>query len=799
MFDIVFQTATKSFEGTNIILSCFAGNLTIFAFGFPYIYRAISNLSKVSVVLSNRIKNKGVRVFYPWFLMINFILNAVSLVWVHLVILSLLSVVGVLLHILYVMFLYQMVENSIMNPFVEVINDNIHNENAKFKDSKEIENDITLVIDLIYYSENNNLYEHRLADFFSWLIDVTILKFKEYDTSKLSAFWGLLPEEYDKLYSTLLKIRWLNLWAVNEKKIVTLDNIDAFYSWLLEYGSINPKLNYDSFPILKTIKSIETLIDTKQSNFLEIIQNEILEQKEQIALYRNSNKVISVNEMHYFVNLLYFILSRKFNVKQKTKYEPCFNIVASMIDNDLFEKNYQKMIKKIQKHHNYFYGKDTIYGDICGFHINILAYLIFKKQYQLLKSYIYYEEPVERSSQHTRPQIPNTINNILGNFIGNNSVFYNTQNFSTNTSSYKYKFYALFILLINSKKFGEKSQKTLSKLNKNDWQYEYVEQDIKAHYKCTIDFKNINFDNLMSFISIENYKDYINSFNNETELLNIFECNNEDIKFIKQVLDKTIKNIKKAQNELLSINFKDVALQDFSLYKQKELKVKNLSELINIKIYPIYKSLEKMSFSYIDSSNSRDLYLNLYDKTYNKRQILSGRYQYVFDREPMNDFYNRLFNILIENCQKVTSVANIPDDIKDNYQIFSNFARRQAFVLFGFKRENIKVKTCIVNGKKDDNSEFADVDLIKINDVDIKISEYNYHFNSLNENGTYPHTIILFDSNKISIEVGEGQSIKFINAKNGNVQIIDNTQIKIKIPNDKSLGYYIVKEQQKQD
>lgn len=165
----------------------------------------------------------------------------------------------------------------------------------------------------------------------------------------------------------------------------------------------------------------------------------------------------------------------------------------------------------------------------------------------------------------------------------------------------------------------------------------------------------------------------------------------------------------------------------------------------------------------------------------------------------MNDFYSRLFNILIENCQKVPSVENIPDDIKDNYQIFSNFARRQAFVSFGFKRENIKVKTCIVNGKKDDNSEFADVDLIKINNVNIKISEYNYHFNTLNENGTYPHTIILFDSNKISIEVGDGQPIKFINAKNGNVQIIDNTQIKIKIPNDKNLGYRIVKEQHKQD
>ena len=53
MFDIIFQT-TKSCDGTNILLSCFAGNLTIFAFGFPYIYRAISNLSRISIILTTR-------------------------------------------------------------------------------------------------------------------------------------------------------------------------------------------------------------------------------------------------------------------------------------------------------------------------------------------------------------------------------------------------------------------------------------------------------------------------------------------------------------------------------------------------------------------------------------------------------------------------------------------------------------------------------------------------------------------------------------------------------------------------
>lgn len=814
MFDIIFQATSRPFDGTNIILSSLAGNLTIFAFGFPYIYRAINNLSKISNILTGRIKNKRWRIFYPWFLIVVFILNAVCLIWHTYKVFSIISIIFLLIHIVYVMNIYQIIENSILNPFAEIENNNISELDIKLKNKIELENDIVLVTDLICYYEKNSFNEPDLNKYFSWLIDITFLKFKEYNISNFDCFWGILPKEQDLLYSTLYKVYWLNRWAVNEKKIVSLDYIDNFYSWILEYGLVHPNdFNDKMHTILKSINSIDDLkkdyFDAsddiakdrikKHCDFIERIQSDVLEQKKQTSLYRINNKFISNSEIYYFVELLYYTLSRKFKSKQDEKYEPCFSLISSMIDNNIFDKYYTQIIERIKKHHKYLPGRDNIYNDICGFHINIMAYLIYRNQYQLLKDYIYYEEPPERITQYTRPQIPNTIDNILFNFIGNNSVFYNTQTFSSNVSSYKYKFYILFIMLLNSKNFAEKCKENLSKIKKTDWQYNFIEADFKRHNECSIDFNNIYFDNLMSFISVENYKKYLNEFKLETELLNVFECNDNDLIFIEEILDDTIKKIKKAQTNLLKRKFEDVVNLDFSSYKQKELKVKNLSELINIKINLIYKSLEKMSFSYVDNSSSHDLYLNLYDKTYNKRQILSGRYQYIFDREPMNDFYSRLFNILIENCQKVPSVENIPDDIKDNYQIFSNFARRQAFVSFGFKRENIKVKTCIVNGKKDDNSEFADVDLIKINNVNIKISEYNYHFNTLNENGTYPHTIILFDSNKISIEVGEGQPIKFINAKNGNVQIIDNTQIKIKIPNDKNLGYCIVKEQHKQD
>lgn len=805
MFDIIFQT-TKSCDGTNILLSCFAGNLTIFAFGFPYIYRAISNLSRISIILTNRIKNNGWVKFYPWLLIISFVLNATFLAWYNNTVLCI-TVLLLLIHIIYVMLLYKIIENSILNPFNNVENKDIHKLDIKFRNEKELENDILLVTDLICYLEKNSFNEPDLQKYFSWLIDVTFFKFQKYDIKNFDYFLGILPKEQASLYSTLHKIYWLNRWAVNERKLVSLDYIDNFYSWVLEYGLKHPKgFNYEAYPTLKTIKNIESLendyfneannvkkdIIKKHCNFIKRTQSEVLEQKKQVSLYRISNDFISNNEIYYFVELLYYILNRKLELKQREKYEPCFSILTSAIDNNIFGKHYPQLFERIKKHHDYFYGKPNIYTDICGFHIIIVSYLIFKNQYQLLKSFLYYEEPPERITQHTRPQIPNTINNILLSYIGSDSVFYNTQTFSANVSSRKYKFYTLFLLLINSKRFAEKCEKNLAKLNPNDWQYEFIKKDFRYHNECSIDFSKINFDDLMSFISIGNYKEYLDNFNKETELLNLFEIKNDDINFIDKILNNIILRIKKAQNNFLRRKFEKIVKCEFSQYKQNELRVKNLYEFINAKIYYIFESVKEIKFLGTNNTNLTNFYLMLYDKTYNKRRILSGQYQYLFNNEPTDDFYRRLFNLLIEHCQKIASVDDIPFNINENYQILSNFDRKQTFVSFGFKKENIKMKPCIVNGEKEDDFDGADVSSIKINNNDIKISNYNNNFHFLNNNKTYPHAIILFDPQRISIELEENRPIKFIDIKGGQVKIQDDTQVKIKIPKDKSLGFYIV-------
>ena len=81
MFDIIIHPPISGFDGTNILLACLAGHLTIFAFGYPYIYRAISNLSNISTILTQRVKNNKWRKYYSIFIIVIFILNLVALLF----------------------------------------------------------------------------------------------------------------------------------------------------------------------------------------------------------------------------------------------------------------------------------------------------------------------------------------------------------------------------------------------------------------------------------------------------------------------------------------------------------------------------------------------------------------------------------------------------------------------------------------------------------------------------------------------------------------------------------------------
>ena len=807
MFDIIIHPPISGFDGINILLACLAGHLTIFAFGYPYVYRSVNNLSNISTILTHRVKNNKWRKYYSIFIIVIFILNLVALLFSNKEIISTLSCVLLFIHIWYVMILYQIIENITIEPFEVVINKNINGKNSEIKVPSELENDSILVIELIYYATKNTINDDVLKKYFIWLIDATFHLFNEYDIKRFDSLFGIMPKDQEIVFSTLSKIQWLNQCAVNEKKSSILDWINNFYTWVLLYG-INPPKNFnnEAHPFLLTIENTKILDEKynkttdkliknqiyKQYNFIKRIQNNILESYKYSLLYRIDNHFLSYNEMSDFVDVLYFILTNKIDNKLNVKYEPCFNIITSLIDNNMFDKNYPNMFERIKKHHDYAFGESHIYGDICKFHISVMAYLIFRNQYELLNKYMNSEESKERISQHARPQIPNSIDNILWNFIGHDSVFQTNQTFSANTSSYKYKFYILFLLLIYSKQFADNYKESLSKLNKDDWRYEYTKNDIKFHSKCSIDFENMDFDILMLHHSIENYREFFEKFKQETELLNLFKFDRDDEQFITCILYNTIKQIKLAQNNLLKCKFENIAQREFSLIKQEELGYKTLDEFINSKIHKFLETVENISFKGKDNNLLKKVSLSLYENTFSKRKILSGGYSYLFLGEPNKDFYSRLFSLIVENCQEIDDIKNIPSNI-ENYEILSNFDYKRNFENFGFNKANITVKKVIVNGIENDDFEHADVSSITIHDKEIKISQCNDNFHFLNINETDSHLLILFNPEKITVQIGDLQPIRYEDLKNDQVKIIDDTIITISIPEDKSLGYYILK------
>lgn len=795
MLDIVFQTAPEQIDNTSILLMCFAGNITIFAFGYPYIFRAINNLSIISSVLCNRVKNNRFIKFYSCFLIIVFILNAISLFFTKSINWSISLVIFLLIHICYVMSLYYFIENKLITPFNAIINKNIHEDNSKFKNLNELKNDIILVFDIINYLEKHSVKESEIIEYITWLIDVTILKFKNYNINKFDDFFGVESKEYENLFFVLLKIQWLNQWAVNEKNLDTLAYINYFYSWILWYGITHPNdFNNTSFPLLQSIK-INEYDNYKRQNVIKYIQSNILDFIKQSIVYRINNTFLSTNENYYLITLLYYCLSHKLEIKQNEKYEPCFHIVSKMIDNYFSESHYHDMIDRISKHHDYFWGNNNIYHDICCFHINVMAYFIFKNQYQMLKSYMYYEEPPNRTCQYTRPQIPNSINNIILKFIGNDSVFKNTQTFSANVSSLKYKFYILFLMLNYSKVFYDNYSNRLKELDKDSFNYNWINDRIKSHSEFSLDLSSVYFDTLTSSLVIENYQKMFKYFKSEIELHNIFSISEDNLIFISTILNEVITKIKKAKEMLLLEKISDIVKKEFSFQLQKELKVKSIEELLNQQLWNVMENIRKLKFSCNDTSRLVIKNIILYYQTFNKEKfLLEQQYKTIIcnNSEPMNNFYNRLLNLLIYSCNEVANIKDFPTQL-NNYEIISTIFSKNSFLEFGFSEENLKCKATLVNGKLEENSSYAEVKSIIIHGQEVNISKNNWNFRLLHDNNIAYSVMLLIDSSKLDISIEDVQPIQFNDIQNGGIELLDNTQVIVKVPKNKELGYYMIK------
>ncbi len=798
MFDIFFQTVPEQIDNTSILLMCFAGNITIFAFGYPYIFRAINNLSIISSILCDRVKNNRFIKFYTFFLLIVFIFNAISLFASKSINWSILLVGLLLIHIIYVMSLYYFIENRLITPFNAILNKDIHEANSTFKKSNELENDIILLIDIIYYFGKDSFKGSELQKYFDWLVDANFLKFKNYDITKFETFARINSEDKENLFSILSKIQWLNQWAVNEKKIITLDYINYFYSWILWYGIEHPKyFDYTVFPLLQSIQNTKKLSNEyKKEDMVKYIQECILEYLKYTIWYRVNNNFISNNEMYSFVELLYYCISYKLEIKQNEKYTPCFSIVSKMIDNNFSERHYHQMISMISKHYSYVRGENNIYNDICGFHINVMAYFIYKNQYQMLKSYMYYEESPERYEWHIRPQIPNHINDIIFNFIGNNSVLNNTQTFSANVSSFKYKFYILFLMLNYSKIIYNDFSNHLKQLDKENINYDWINNHIK-YYSCfSLDLSTIHFDILTSYLSIEDYKKYYNYFKLEKELLNIFNVSNDNLIFISKILDDIILKIKEARNILLQEKISDIVKKELSYQGQKGLKAKNIEEFFNDQSSDVIDNIKKIKFSCKDTSKLITNNIILYQQNFNKKDfLLKEEYKrliYKYNIAPKGNFYNRLLNLLINSCKEVKDITQFPNQL-ENYEIISTIFSKNSFLEFGFSEENLKCISTMINRKLDDHSVHAEIKSVIINGKEINISKNNWNFRLVNNSKINNSVILLIDPSKLDISIEERQPIQFTDIGNEDIEILDTTKVIVNVPKDKELGYYITK------
>lgn len=205
MFDIIIHPLISGFDGTNILLACLAGHLTIFAFGYPYVYRSVNNLSNISTILTQRVKNNKWRKNYSIFIIVIFILNLIALSFSNIEIVSILSCIFLLFHIFYVMILYQIIENVTIDPFKIVINKNINGENSEINVPSELENDSILVIELICYATKNTINEDVLQKYFTWLIDATFHIFKEYNINKFSSLLGIMPKDQETVFFNIIK------------------------------------------------------------------------------------------------------------------------------------------------------------------------------------------------------------------------------------------------------------------------------------------------------------------------------------------------------------------------------------------------------------------------------------------------------------------------------------------------------------------------------------------------------------------------------------------------------------------
>ena len=784
----IFPTSNDKFDLLSIALFCITGNLTIFAFGYPYTYDAIEKLSEISKTISDKIRNYKRISLYKIFLIIIFILDFIFLIICCIKQSDILykfyiyfSIILLSCHIIWIMEIYKTISNIKQNPFLLIYNKKIEYKNfwivtEEYINSKRENNNdyIQLVTDIILHKIKNDLDNYQVEEvYLPYLIALTAQKFDTILTNN----YNLVMNRLSKYISLLGKMQYINQKIVQYKNFDKFIVIDSFFLILLRYQENLTNIDEE---IKKEYPLLFNKLENTNYNF-PILKRNILETYYYIWLYRIENNCFRIYDINAFFWLFYIVTSYDINISSDKNI--CFNIITKLIDKDISLFCYKEIFKKFSTFVTPTY---SLYNDIKIYHILILSYLIFSNKYEIAYSYLKMEENEESLMKHTFPQIPNTINNILISFLGKHSIFSSEKTFDINISSIKYKFYTLFLMLLYSKRFAKKSEKYLNNYNKHDWRYEAIKNDIKNHSEFTLKMEDsFVWEDIFAPQNIKNYTEYLLKFKEEKLLIQTFEFEQKDIDFVENILSKFIKILNQSKRNLLKININELVKQPM-VSKYVKVGDNNLKNYLDIVSYNFINNLKNnLPFNLIDNDKNIKsiIHFPVFKKICNKEQFLSYKYERTYFADY---FYPHLLNTLAKYCQNISDINDINENNLESFSVLSNIEYDFQFTTtLGIKRENLKIRN-ISEG-------FSDVKALVLDKKEIPISEKNRYFTSCANNEE--SIVLIIDISTISISIGNEKEITFEELSETNdIKICNNTEFNIYLKKDK-IGYCIRKKQ----
>jgi hypothetical protein len=780
-----------------IALVCFAGNLTIFAFAFPYIFRAVRDISKVSEILSKRCRQKKLVKQYPKFLVLLFIIYLVMLTSCFFVkqmpyLLAFILLLLLLCHVFYVIFFYMKIDDIIAKPM-----DYLEWEN----NSKKEREDIFLIQDLILFSIKTGENESQLNKYTEEFIKITFRKFNNYLKQIIESeiYWHSLDflttdgeKKRKDLELPIDRMLYMNKRAIDANNTEFLNWVDYFFKCLLEYDAREresqkddnftkayPDILYPHTKLLQIKKQIQQDSNKYQHdailNFCEYLNKEFVSEYAYAILYRIKKEVFSEIDIDNVVYILFYVINNS-EIFSTNIYERPFSLLKGLIDSNYDKNNFALVLRNIKEKYYLIYCRDYYkYKKIMAFHINVLAYMLFSNKCDLFWGYINLSEGAEAEMNHVCPQIPNSIDVIFDCFMMPTTVFDNVKVFSENTSSYKYKYFTLFALLLNSKQIGDRLVESLAKTSKDNFVYSYLQKKLQRHTEISKEFiENYCWDEILLAIKLDSYDKYLDEFLKQDELLTEISFKQEYADFIRNIMDVFIKSISENRANILNSDIKKLTKQSFSKQLQEKLKFENIDEYINILLNLVANRVKNINV--VENLEVSDqIKLDLLDMEYDKEQFLlnvAKDYRDIFITEFENHIFAKIFNEMSKICDEIKDISKIAENNLSNFIILSNNLSKQTFEKFIESKDIIS------------SSEANKISGVRINGIEIKVAVFNHYF----ERANLPHFIMFIDKSKFTILKGDNIKIEFTDISSTNkVLVSDKTKIILKIQN--KIGY----------